>query len=1023
MAMTLEYFELTEKYTQQYGEKSILFMQCGSFFEVYCLVDPISKKIWGSRIEDFSQICELAIVDKVNVKCRQCSVKMSGFKVDFLEKYLKKMQEANYTIAVHVQDENIQNTTRSLLGIFSPGTYFNEESTHLNNHITCLWIEKRENRILNKGKYIHIGISNMNILTGKSNVCEYKEPFSANHNPSMYDGLEHFLSIYQPSEIIFISNLEEKEMKQIMDFANIQCPLVHKLNFLTDPKCINCQKQIYQPEILNKFFFKKEIKTSLNQYYDYVYATQSLCFLLEFVHQHNPFLTKQIEEPTWENTSHYMKLANHSLKQLNILEDVNQPYSGPYSSVMKLLNVCLTPMGKRSFYNTCVNPRMDVEWMEREYEITDFILKESWTIHYPILKKTLQVLPDLSKSMRQIFIRKMTPHGFYKLYIHLKELKNMIQHFFIENNLHLHFIQTYLTEKNISVESVFQSLDLWIKEIERNLSISILTDIENGLLSSDENFICQGIDMELDKSMRWKESLSKLESISEYFNSLLSKVEKKGYSCFKIHETQKNNFSILGTKRRCLLLKSVLPKDSSTQIALLFSKEDTEKKRILFEFSTKNIVFIDQSSEKNSIESSEINMLCQEINSSKTKQKELISNVYKSFMEHMEQYQVNMEQITQFVTCLDILYAKATIAKKYNYCRPFLQKGCEEAFVSVKDLRHPLIEHIQQKELYVANSLALGKKQEENNINNGFLLFGVNAVGKTSLIKALGISVILAQAGLFVPATEFVFYPFDSLFTRILGNDNLFKGWSTFEVEMNELSPILTTSTLNSLVLGDELCSGTENISAISLFIAGMEQLEKTNCKFIFATHLHEIVKMDEIKVLIEKGTIGLKHMKVRFDAEKDLLIYDRILHEGSGESVYGLEVCKSLNLPNTFLQRARDIREKYYGDGILSLKTSHYNSQKLIHLCEKCGIREGKEVHHLQHQKFANKDGFIQSTNTIFHKNHSANLITLCEKCHDEFHHPPNTDKKLKLKGPLKTQIQHKQVKTNEGYIVSIKE
>ena len=109
-----------------------------------------------------------------------------------------------------------------------------------------------------------------------------------------------------------------------------------------------------------------------------------------------------------------------------------------------------------------------------------------------------------------------------------------------------------------------------------------------------------------------------------------------------------------------------------------------------------------------------------------------------------------------------------------------------------------------------------------NNELDGILLYGTNAVGKTSFIRALGISVIMAQAGLYVPASSYKYKPYKYIFTRILGNDNLFKGLSTFAVEMSELRTILRLADKNSLVLGDELCSGTESISAVSIFVAGV---------------------------------------------------------------------------------------------------------------------------------------------------------------------------------------------------------
>ena len=180
---------------------------------------------------------------------------------------------------------------------------------------------------------------------------------------------------------------------------------------------------------------------------------------------------------------------------------------------------------------------------------------------------------------------------------------------------------------------------------------------------------------------------------------------------------------------------------------------------------------------------------------------------------------------------------------------------------------------------------------------------------KRAFIKSIGIATIMAQAGLYVPCSSFRYLPYNYIFTRILGNDNIFKGLSTFAVEMSELRTILKQSNQNSLILGDELCSGTESTSALSIFAAGLERLHEIGSSFIFATHFHEILDYREIRSL---DKMKVYHMSVIFDRERNTLVYDRRLREGGGEAMYGLEVCKSLDLPDQFLDRAYQIRNKY---------------------------------------------------------------------------------------------------------------
>ena len=301
-----------------------------------------------------------------------------------------------------------------------------------------------------------------------------------------------------------------------------------------------------------------------------------------------------------------------------------------------------------------------------------------------------------------------------------------------------------------------------------------------------------------------------------------------------------------------------------------------------------------------------------------------------------------------------------------------------------------MIEHIQQNEIYVANDISLGSQDSPS----GILLYGTNAVGKTSMIRALGIAIIMAQSGFYVPCSQFIYSPYTTIFTRIVGNDNLFKGLSTFAVEMSELRTILKHADNKSMILGDELCSGTETESALSIFTAALMELHSRESSFIFATHFHEIIDYDEIRSL---SKLSLKHMAVHYDRVLDCLVYDRKLQDGAGNRMYGLEVCKSLYLPSDFLENAYKIRNKYdkVDRGHLEQKKSTYNAKKIVGLCEICKESMGEEVHHLQQQKDANDKGFIDG----FHKNHGGNLMSICEKCHDALHQAEKSVKMVRKK------------------------
>ena len=142
------------------------------------------------------------------------------------------------------------------------------------------------------------------------------------------------------------------------------------------------------------------------------------------------------------------------------------------------------------------------------------------------------------------------------------------------------------------------------------------------------------------------------------------------------------------------------------------------------------------------------------------------------------------DKIVECIRKLDFLNTKCELATTYKYCRPII-KNSDQSFVKMKGLRHVLIEHIEKNEIYVTNDVELGVEPQ------GILLFGTNAVGKTSLIKSIGICIIMAQAGLYVPCDSMEYYPYEYLFTRIIGNDNIFKGLSEWHFQFINLNKII----------------------------------------------------------------------------------------------------------------------------------------------------------------------------------------------------------------------------------------
>ena len=998
---------LFRSYTKEakatYGNKTLVLLQVGSFFECYALIDSDGSYI-GSNIQEFADINDMAI-SKKNVCVGNYQVVMAGFGVPQLEKYIKKLQEHGYTIVVYTQDTQAKNTTRSLSCVFSPGTYFSNDSQELSNNTTCIWINySKANQVANE--MIYIGLANLDIYTGKTSIYEFSNEFI--HNPCTYDELEKYIAIYRPCECIIISNLDESYVDSIIKFTNINSVKIHKI-ILNNTDCnnganidnklkiavINSEKQSYQREIMKRFYNKYEV--FIDDLNKYCIATQAFSFLLDFIYKHNPHLVNKISEPIFENHKNKLILANHSLKQLNIINDTR--HTGKLASVSDLLNNCITIIGKRRFNYDLLNPICDINTLNESYNITEHTLTN--TKIWEHIRLTLGNIRDIEKIKRKLFMGKISPRDFFYLYDNLSIIKDFNK--FIKKDKYIfNYINSLIygydsSKKMDNINTACEKMCNFIKKYFNIDNCKLIDDISYDKLANlnieQLLIINKEIDKELDDKIReCVDSREQLECIRSHFSNLIKKFEKlsKTNDLVKIHETAKMDAMLICTKRRANILKLELEKERKQRVTETNINSATITLSYISNYTRNNeSILLDETQieykphggnmSNSIITSREIEFISNNIQKSKDILINNIINYYNKIVQEFivmqeDQYN-NLHNIILYITQIDLLQCKCYIASKYNYYKPTICETATKSFVKIEKLRHCLIEQINDKELYVSNDIEFGDE------TNGILLYGTNAVGKTCLIKSIGISLIMAQAGLYVPASVFNFYPYNYLFTRILGNDNIFKGLSTFAVEMSELRTILKLSDKNSMILGDELCSGTESTSALSIFVSGIEKLYSLESTFIFATHFHEVVKYNEIQ---ELDKLKLYHMSVIYNNKDKKLIYDRKLKDGPGESMYGLEVCKALDLPEEFLDRAHELRTKYIKEfNILNMGTSRYNSKKIKGACEICNLNIGEEIHHLQYQS-QSENNYI---NNEFHKNHLANLINVCSICHNKVH------------------------------------
>lgn len=1067
-----EYFRLTREYKTKYGSKTIVLMQVGAFFEVYGLKRPTTGEVYGSCITELSEICQLNVSEK-KALYDNSQILMAGFRDYTIDKYLTKLVDYGYTLPVFVQEKVGKIVKRNLDQVYSPGTIISCEtdaSPNMTNNIMCIWMELhkpfgKKSQVMqsNTRENIIYGVSVVNIFTGKSSIFQYESQFLM--NTTTFDELERYLSVYSPSELILISPFTGDELQRVVQYSGIKTHAIHyidtndKENKEQAKKLKRCTEQKYITQIITSFY-KEETYNVCTEFQRDTLATQAFCYLLNFIQEHNPNLVKRISIPDFDNTSTRMILANHTLSQLNIIDDTisNSKQYGNVSSVLSLLNKCSTPMGRRKFQYQLTNPTFNENWLNTEYKMTTMLMSEDNINFIDAFRKLLSKVRDMEKMCRQLVSNKIYPSSLYQLYESINAIQQMNMCLY-ENPEVCEYLCSDFFEDHNKQHSFIYINDICTK-VSEYLSKNLILDVcmtTNSMNVFPTNIIAPGVSSELDTLVdKYKMTNADFEQIRDYLNELMRQNEKSSDTEYvKIHETEKSGMSLQITTKRATALKMYMMKQEETlpfvapspPIQIKEPKLNTlteelitlerrrpypdpspssrqktpttaEIARMMFPcsrngtepidantrdentsvVSSSELKFTKTSSTITTIESDKLSLLSRTIQTTKEEMNNMITKVYLDIIANIvsEQFR-ELEQISKFAANLDVIICKAYIAKQHKYCSPTIDVSASKSYVNVSGLRHCLIEHIQQNELYVANDISIGMADDIN----GFLLYGTNAVGKTSLIRALGISVIMAQSGLFVPAAHFIYKPYTAIFSRILGNDNIFKGLSTFAVEMSELRIILKMSDENSLVLGDELCSGTEMESALSIFVAGLMELDKKKCSYIFATHFHDVTDYSEIK---DMNKLGLKHMEVTYDRERDCLVYDRLLKSGSGPRIYGLEVCKSLYLGNDFLETAYAIRNKYYPEhrGELSSEPTVYNRRKVRSKCEVCNKSVGEEVHHLLQQKDADENGFIGGV----HKNHPANLLTVCQKCHDKIHSPSSD-------------VGHTKKKTTNGYVL----
>jgi DNA mismatch repair protein MutS len=930
-----EYYNAQEELEREYGSKSIVLMMVGSFYEMYG-VDTSEFSI--GKTQDAHNILGMNMTLKnKSFEHSKTNPYMVGFPDYALDEHLGKFLKANYTVALYDQfDNNVTDSfgntkskgkCRYKTKVYTPSTYIDDSSVDENSLLLFDIIEYKSVITKTLMKKVHIVV--LTLSTGKTHFLEAYD--SSNDTGKAESELYRIIHSYNPSELIYCGDPNNK-LSKLYDLNN------KKIYF----KSINPEysKESYQSQFLNKIYGQNIPNiidilglTDYNRFIPYFITA------LQFAFEQNKLIVSKIQKPQFIDSREQLILNNDSIYQLNLVPN-------PFEINTCLLDIICkarTNMGKRCLKQRLLTPTTNIKLLKTRYKLIGKIMPE-WS-KYDIL---LRGIADIEKKYRKMVLKTIQPYEIADLADTWSAIKNLLQEsaqiFNIDNNI--------LTQYDTFMD------DYWSKFNFKSMKKSKLTDIKG-------TFFHKGANPELDlldaKIIEYK-------NILKFIANSMSKLidSKEGEDFFKLESTDKEGWYISTTKTRF--------KKLPTNMAIKFVFNNKE---YVVTHSGLELVNLTTSIK---IKSPEIRKISKEIYNI---QQQLHTQILEEYLKIIENY-VNtygdlIINISNIIADIDFIVCGAKIAVENGYTKPIISNFMNDtSYFQITGLRHPIIEQINNDTEYTTNDIDIGLDE-----HYGSIVYGLNMSGKSSLLKAIGCNIVMAQIGYYVSCKEFVYYPFRNLLSKMSIRDNMSKGQSTFMVELLEINNMLMRSDQNTLVLSDELCSSTESTSAHAIVAQTLSSLTEKKAKFLFSTHLHGLQKIQSI---INNKHLKIYHFKVHIDGKK--IIFDRHIEEGGMTDLYGLEVARAIGLPDSFMRGAFAIRDilTEQSSYILTPKPSKYNKEVYVHECEKCGSMNNLHTHHIIPQSMADSNKLIDSR---YHKNKGFNLMILCEECHQKEHHP----------------------------------
>jgi len=998
MCIYQEYQTYHKEYQKKFGPKTCILMQVGSFYEMY------STDNEGPNLKEISSLLNIVFTkkDKTNLTVSSSNPYMLGFPLVSFEKFIILLISNGFTVATIDQVTPPPEPERKCTNIFTPSTFIATTPDINTAYAVLLYFDYesqsklKKNGPINKGicasSLLCVGLSAIDLTTGKTIVNEGISTIV--DTEIAIDLASRFLASTSPKEIFLVLNGSGKmTIDDLIEYLQIDKNIIKIKSY--DSKY---SKLLIQEEYLKKCFKQDSmisIIESLNLE-SVLYARTSLIMLLDNINDYNSKLIENLNEPQFSSDSDRIILGNNAQYQLSIHNIAENDYmSGiKFRSLLDVVCCAQTSMGKRYIKNILVNPFTSTKKIKSILADVDTMISNKF---YKEIQLLLNGITDIEKLRRKMSYKIIQPYELADLYDAILLTKSIIIKVNEETNK-IKF-KSFKIDKTINdrINSFIKYFDMTFiyDELKKNLLKDIKSCFIKEKIDKELDTLTAKLNVEYDSMNKLQQQFNKILSIK----SIKSKSSKKKQVNKKIikptNPTNPKNIGKVDGKVDIETNDKDLVKLAHSTTDGFYLELSLMRFNVIKEWIKKSD---DSDAEIDSEDEDNFSIVLSDYKIQELKSKvkiymkkkdsnpnvieeviDLVQKLYGDLQTNINSKYFNLfEEIITIITQIDYLSSNAHCAEINGYSKPNIIDG-DESSINVKNIRHPIVEKIIDFE-YVPHSIQL------SNELSGLLIYGLNSSGKSVLMKAIGLTVIMAQCGMYVPADSCDIVPFKSIYTRITGNDNIFKGQSSFTLEMVELNTIIKRANNQSLIIGDEICRGTEHISGNAIVASTIVTLSKLNAKFIFATHLHELVHLESIKLL---KNVKAFHLSVDYDQKSDTLIYDRRLKEGSGDKIYGILVAKYIIQDKNFMDLTLQIKNELTNNfsSMISGKTSRYNSSVLMMECEFCKKKNVPlESHHINFQKDCDDNKRVTNKKHI-QKDSKANLAVICEECHNKIH------------------------------------